>query len=63
VSAKRLVVQQTAAEKPQGSSVLPIAKPIEAAWQESSFDLAQALDVKVMQSKLSREILDCLFRS
>jgi hypothetical protein len=31
-------------------------------WQASSFDLAQGLDVKVMQSKLSQETLDRLFR-
>lgn len=34
----------------------------DATWQASSFDLAQGLDVKVMQSKLSRETLDRLFR-
>ena len=32
-------------------------------WHGSSFDLAQGLDVKVMESKLSREMLDDLFRS
>jgi len=32
-------------------------------WLGSSFDLAQGLDVKVMESKLSRELLDELFRS
>ena len=32
-------------------------------WLGSSFDLAQGLDVKVMESKLSREMLDELFRS
>jgi hypothetical protein len=32
-------------------------------WHGSSFDLAQGLDVKVMESKLSREMLDALFRS
>jgi hypothetical protein len=31
-------------------------------WQASSFDLAQGLDVKVMNSKLSPETLDRLFR-
>jgi hypothetical protein len=35
----------------------------DATWQASSFDLAQGLDVKVMQSKLSPETLDRLFRS
>jgi len=34
----------------------------DAPWQASSFDLAQGLDVKVMQSKLSPETLDRLFR-
>ena len=32
-------------------------------WQASSFDLAQGLEVKVMQSKLSPETLDRLFRA
>jgi hypothetical protein len=32
-------------------------------WHASSFDLAQGLDVKVMESKLSTEMLDELFRS
>jgi len=32
-------------------------------WHASSFDLAQGLDIKVMESKLSRETLDELFRS
>ena len=31
-------------------------------WQASSFDLAQGLEVKVMQSKLPLETLDRLFR-
>ena len=35
----------------------------DATWQASSFDLAQGLDVKVMQSKLSPETLDRLFRA
>ena len=34
----------------------------DATWQASSFDLAQGLEVKVMQSKLSLETLDRLFR-
>jgi len=48
----------------------PRAAPLAAAtarggmdWLASSFDLAQGLDVKVMESKLSREVLDDLFRS
>ena len=36
---------------------------IDSTWLGSSFDLAQGLDVKVMESKLSREMLDDLFRS
>ena len=35
----------------------------DATWQASSFDLAQGLEVKVMQSKLSPETLDRLFRA
>ena len=35
----------------------------DATWLSSSFDLAQGLEVKVMESKLSRETLDQLFRS
>jgi hypothetical protein len=34
-----------------------------AGWLGSSFDLAQGLEVTVMDSKLSREDLDELFRS
>jgi hypothetical protein len=34
----------------------------DATWQSSSFDLAQGLEVKVMDSKLSPETLDRLFR-
>jgi hypothetical protein len=41
--------------------IAPIAG--DATWLSSSFDLAQGLDVKVMESKLSRETLDQLFRS
>ena len=39
-----------------------LAPRADATWQASSFDLAQGLDVKVMESKLSREMLDELFR-
>jgi len=35
---------------------------LDGTWQASSFDLAQGLDVKVMNSKLSPETLDRLFR-
>lgn len=34
---------------------------IDSTWLGSSFDLAQGLEVKVMESKLSREMLDDLF--
>jgi hypothetical protein len=40
----------------------PWAPRADATWQASSFDLAQGLDVKVMQSKLPLETLDRLFR-
>jgi hypothetical protein len=36
---------------------------LDSTWLASSFDLAQGLDVKVMESKLSRETLDSLFRA
>ena len=39
------------------------ALAVNGTWQASSFDLAQGLDVKVMQSKLSPETLDRLFRA
>ena len=35
---------------------------VDATWQASSFDLAQGLDVKEMESKLAPETLDRLFR-
>ncbi|HEY2560248.1 MAG TPA: hypothetical protein VGI48_11110 [Caldimonas sp.] len=38
------------------------ATRLDVTWLASSFDLAQGLDVKVMQSKLSAETLDRLFR-
>jgi hypothetical protein len=41
----------------------PRAVGVHGNWQASSFDLAQGLDVKVMQSKLSTETLDRLFGS
>jgi hypothetical protein len=43
----------------------PLASPAPRAdttWQASSFDLAQGLEVTVMNSKLSPETLDRLFR-
>ena len=59
---------ETAAEPPRAFRIAtktPIdlrAVRADATWQASSFDLAQGLDVKVMQSKLSPETLDRLFR-
>jgi hypothetical protein len=46
-----------------GGAPAPAIRPLEGAWHSSSFDLAQGLDVKVMESKLSRETLDQLFRA
>jgi hypothetical protein len=59
---------ETVAEPPR--ALRPFAKAsidvravrADATWQASSFDLAQGLEVKVMQSKLSPETLDRLFR-
>ena len=59
---------ETAAEPPRALRALVKASidlravRADATWQASSFDLAQGLDVKVMQSKLSPETLDRLFR-
>ncbi len=39
------------------------APVVDAGWAGSSFDLAQGLDVKEMESKLSPETLEQLFRS
>ena len=50
--------------RPASPALAPALRPLgEGAWHSSSFDLAQGLDVKVMESKLSRETLDQLFRS
>ena len=46
----------------KASGDLP-APRADATWRASSFDLAQGLEVKVMESKLSIETLDQLFRS
>jgi hypothetical protein len=46
-----------------GVPVGPVSVVAGTDWLGSSFDLAQGLDVKVMESKLSRETLDELFRS
>jgi hypothetical protein len=59
---------ETVAEPPRALGALAKASidvravRADATWQASSFDLAQGLDVKVMQSKLSPETLDRLFR-
>jgi len=39
------------------------APVLEAGWTGSSFDLAQGLEVREMESKLSPETLEELFRS
>jgi hypothetical protein len=64
-----LIAPQTVAEPtraPRAESKAPVdpraALAANGTWQASSFDLAQGLDVKVMQSKLSPETLDRLFR-
>ena len=51
-----------AGEKPLRTTFQP-AKADETSWRASSFDLAQGLDVKVMQSKLPPETLHRLFGS
>jgi hypothetical protein len=59
---------QTAAMPQSAARVAPKvpfdsrALRVDVTWLASSFDLAQGLDVKVMQSKLSAETLDRLFR-
>ena len=53
--AARVVPKQLAIDLP--------ASRADATWRASSFDLAQGLEVKEMQSKLSAETLDRLFRS
>jgi hypothetical protein len=52
-----------AGEKPVRATALELARADETSWRASSFDLAQGLDVKVMQSKLSPETLHRLFGS
>ena len=49
------------ADKPLEPKVLQVVRESEANWQQSSFDLAQGLDIKVMKSKHSVETLDRLF--
>ena len=63
-----LIATATVAEPPRPlrslakASIDLRAVRADATWQASSFDLAQGLDVKVMQSKLPLETLDRLFR-
>jgi hypothetical protein len=49
--------------KPRTTASFEPAGADETSWRASSFDLAQGLDVKVMQSKLSTETLHRLFGS
>jgi hypothetical protein len=57
--------RDSAAQPPRMLPGMPPAmrSGIDSTWLGSSFDLAQGLDVKVMESKLSPEMLDELFRS
>ena len=63
------IAPEAVAESPGGvafAAKAPIdlrAVRLDGTWQASSFDLAQGCDVKVMQSKLSPETLDRLFRA
>jgi hypothetical protein len=52
-----------AKDNPQGSQRRETSMPIDTNWRASSLDLANGLDVKVMQSKLSADTLDRLFGS
>jgi hypothetical protein len=64
-----LIARRPPAEPARGrpaaakDSAAPQAPLDNGTWQASSFDLAQGLDVKVMNSKLSPETLDRLFRA
>jgi hypothetical protein len=49
--------------RPRTTASFEPAPADETSWRASSFDLAQGLDVKVMQSKLSAETLHRLFGS
>ena len=67
---EQLQIAPETAATPMAAVRFPAKGPLDlrppradATWQASSFDLAQGLDVKVMQSKLSPETLDRLFRS
>jgi hypothetical protein len=50
-------------EKPLRAAAFEVSKAHETSWRASSFDLAQGLEVKEMQSKLSAETLRQLFGS
>jgi hypothetical protein len=50
-----------AREKPLRTAVFEAGRADESSWRASSLDLAQGLDVKVMQSRLSAETLHQLF--
>jgi hypothetical protein len=52
---------RASSDKPLEPKVLRVVRESEATWQQSSFDLAQGLDIKVMKSKHSVETLDRLF--
>ena len=52
-----------AREKPLRAAGFEASKVDETSWRASSFDLAQGLEVKEMQSKLSAETLQQLFGS
>jgi hypothetical protein len=52
---------RASSDKPLEPKVLQVVRESEATWQQSSFDLAQGLDIKVMKSKHSVETLDRLF--
>ncbi len=62
--ARQAAAEPTRAFAAASKSPVDLRAPrADATWQASSFDLAQGLEVKVMESKLSRETLDQLFRS
>jgi len=52
-----------ARDRPRRTAAFELARVDATSWRESSFDLAQGLEVKVMQSKLSAETLHRLFGS
>jgi hypothetical protein len=52
---------RASSDKTLEPKILQGVRESEANWQQSSFDLAQGLDIKVMKSKHSVETLDRLF--